>query len=155
MIKHEVLKINPAEAAGLIQELDDYLSVLYPPESNHLESIEDLSRKNVGMFCCKINGEIVAIGAVKLMDAYGELKRVYVLPQYRSKKIASAIIRRLESEVENNNLDCVRLETGIHQPEAIALFEKNGYAMCNPFGNYTENPFSIFMEKRLQPAKKS
>jgi len=151
MIKREVLKIDPAEAARLIDELDDYLSALYPPESNHLESIEDLSKKNVRMFGYKIKGEIVAIGAVKLMGAYGEMKRLYVSPQYRGKKIASEIMEHLELEVQNNNLDFVRLETGIHQPEAITLFKKNGYSMCKPFGNYTEDTLSIFMEKRLKP----
>jgi putative acetyltransferase len=153
--KHEILKINPAEAAGLIGELDYYLTDLYPPESNHLESIEDLSRKNVRMFGCKIKNEIIAIGAVKLMDTYGELKRLYVSPHYRGKKIASEIMERLEFEIQNNNLDFARFETGIHQPEAIALFKKYGYTMCKPFGNYIEDPLSIFMEKRLQPTKKS
>ena len=154
MTIYEILQINPAEAAGLIDELDGYLAALYPPESNHLESIEDLSRKNVRMFGCKINSEIVAIGAVKMMDSYGELKRLYVSPQYRGKKIAVEIMEHLESEIKQNNLDLARLETGIYQVEAITLFKRNGYTMCRPFGNYIDDPLSIFMEKRLQPTKK-
>ena len=150
MSKHEILKINPAEAAGLINELDDYVSALYPPESNHLESIEDLSRNNVRMFGCKINGQIVATGAVKLMDTYGEIKRLYVSPQCRGKKIASEMMERLELEIQKNNLEFSRLETGIHQPEAIALYKNHGYVTCRPFGNYTEDPLSLFMEKKIQ-----
>jgi len=153
MGEHKILKINPAEAAGLIDELDYYASSLYPPESNHLESIEDLSRNNVRMFGCKIKGKIVATGAVKLMETYGELKRLYVSPRFRGKKVASEIVERLELEIQNNNLDFARLETGIHQPEAIALYKKMGYVICKPFGNYTEDPLSVFMEKRLQPTK--
>ena len=153
MNKHEILKINPAEAAALIDALDDYASALYPPESNHLESIEDLGKKNVRMFGCKIKGEIVATGAVKLMDSYGEIKRLYVSPPHRGQKIASKIMQRLELEIEENNLDFARLETGIYQPEAIALYKKKGYVACEPFGNYTEDPLSIFMEKQIQSKK--
>lgn len=149
MNKHEILKIDPSEASGIIDELDEYASTLYPPESNHLESIEDLSRKNVRMFGCITNGVIVGIGAVKLFESYGELKRLYVSLKYRGKRIASEILERLELEARNSNLYFIRLETGVHQPEAISLFERNGYVRCQPFGNYAEDPLSVFMEKRL------
>ncbi len=147
--KYDVLKIDPAEAAGLIHKLDNYLSALYPAESNHLESIEDLGRQHVRMFGCKIKGEIASIGAVKLMDTYGELKRIYVSPEFRGRKLASGIMTVLESEIKENNLDFARLETGIHQPEALSLFKKHGYVTCRPFGDYVEDPLSIFMEKQL------
>lgn len=149
MSKHEIIKIDPAQAAELIEDLDAYLSALYPPESNHLESVEDLQKKHVRMFGCRMKDELVAMGAVKLMDAYGEFKRLYVSPRYRGEKIASAILKRLELEIQNNKFDLARVETGIHQPEAIFLFKSNGYSICKPFGNYHEDPLSIFMEKRL------
>ena len=44
----------------------------------------------------------------------------------------------------------MRLETGIHQPEALALFAASGFRHCAPFGDYpTGDPLSVFMEKRL------
>jgi len=151
MTTHEIIQIDPIEAAALIRELDGYLTSLYPPESNHLESIEDLSRKNVKMFGCKIKGNIVAMGAVKLMTVYGELKRLYVSPRYRGKGFAVEILKRLELEILNNCLDYARLETGIYQKEALNVFQKNGYDKCNTFGKYIDDPLSVFMEKRLQP----
>ena len=149
MNRCEPLKIDPCEAAGLIQNLDSYLSALYPAESNHLESIEDLGKDNVRMFGLKIEGEIVSMGAVKLMDTYGELKRIYAAPEFRGRKLASAIMAVLESEIRKNHLDFARLETGIHQPEALSLFKKHGYVTCPPFGDYVEDPLSLFMEKQL------
>ena len=41
------------------------------------------------------------------------------------------------------------LETGIHQPEAIGLYEGFGFERCGPFGEYGPDPLSVFMEKRL------
>jgi putative acetyltransferase len=43
----------------------------------------------------------------------------------------------------------LRLETGIHQPEALALYERAGFVRSPPFGDYREDPLSVFMEKRL------
>ena len=43
----------------------------------------------------------------------------------------------------------VRLETGISQPEAIGLYERNGYYKIPPFGDYWDDPLSFFYEKRL------
>jgi putative acetyltransferase len=147
--KHKIERINPKEAEKLINELDDYLSKLYPPDSNHLESIEKLSRKNVKMYGCKIDNKLVAIGVAKLMESYGELKRLYVSHHHRGEGLASSILVKLESVIKKNGLKYVRLETGIHQKEAIDLFKKMEYAKCDPFGTYTEDPFSIFMEKNL------
>jgi putative acetyltransferase len=151
MTTFELIQINPAEVSGLIHELDEYLSPLYPPESHHLDTIEELSGKNVKMFGCKLNEKMVAIGAVKLMGDYGELKRLYVSPRHRRKGLAIAILKRLETEILKKGLLYARLETGIHQPEVLNLCKNNGYIIRKPFGNYTDDPFSIFMEKRLQP----
>jgi putative acetyltransferase len=43
----------------------------------------------------------------------------------------------------------LKLETGIHQPEAIALYERFGFVRCGPFGDYQPDPLSVFMDKRL------
>lgn len=145
-----VRRIDPAEAMDLIRELDAYQESLYPPESNHLESVDQLRRTNVEMFACERDGEIVAIGAVKLMDTYGEVKRVYVPPRHRGKGLAKAIMVRIEAEIRNRGLPWARLETGIHQAEAIGLYERLGYVRRGPFGGYREDPLSVFMEKDLQ-----
>jgi hypothetical protein len=47
------------------------------------------------------------------------------------------------------DLSMLRLETGIHQPEALALYRRYGFTECAPFGHYVSDPLSVFMEKRL------
>lgn len=149
MIDYNPEQIDPAEASFLISELDDYLSGLYPPESNHLESVEDLSRDHVKMFGIRTEGDIAAIGAVKLMDGYGEIKRLYVSPGFRGMGFAEKIIGTLEAEAKRCSLEILRLETGIYQKEALSLFKKTGFSECGLFGSYQEDPNSVFMEKKL------
>ena len=44
----------------------------------------------------------------------------------------------------------MKLETGNKQPDAIALFKREGFVICGAFGDYPkEDPYSVFMEKKL------
>jgi len=75
--------------------------------------------------------------------------RVYVPSNQRGKGIAQAIMKELESYLVKQAATYARLETGIHQKEAIQLYEKLGYYRIVPFGEYTEDPLSVFLEKKL------
>lgn len=144
-----IRQISPLEAVGLIAELDAYQEKLYPPESNHLESIERLREPNVKMYGCLINDAMAAIGAVKLMADYGEIKRLFVSPRHRGEGLAKKLIARLEMEIVDAGLAYARLETGVLQHEAIGLYKSLGYAIRGPFGPYEADPHSVFMEKRV------
>jgi len=52
-------------------------------------------------------------------------------------------------EAQHVGLRLMRLETGIHQPEALALYRRAGYAERAPFGEYVADPLSVYMEKTL------
>lgn len=56
---------------------------------------------------------------------------------------------KLEEQATKSGLKAIRLETGIHQPEAIGLYRKYCYVEIEPFGSYLPDPLSLFMEKRL------
>jgi putative acetyltransferase len=60
------------------------------------------------------------------------------------------MLRRLEDHARALGLPALRLETGILQPEALALFAAEGFVKRGPFADYpADDPYSIFMEKRL------
>ena len=92
----------------------------------------------------------VGCGAIR---PYGpdvvEVKRMFVLPEYRGRGIASAVLSELE--VWAADLGCSRciLETGKNQPEAIALYQKQGYAITPNYGQYVGVDNSVCMEKRV------
>jgi putative acetyltransferase len=141
--------IDPGRAKHLIDELDAFQASLYPAESNHLEPLEVL-RSDRMVFLGVIEGdEVLAIGSVKLCEGYGEIKRLYVPHPQRGKGLAKKIMVELERLLADRELSWARLETGIHQSEAIGLYEALGYCMCEPFGDYLPDPLSVFMEKNL------
>lgn len=142
-------RIQPQCAAHLIAELDDYLNMLYPAESNHLATITALSQPNVKMMGYYQDGVLCAIGAVKVTADYGEIKRVYVQPAHRGQGLARQIMYALEAILLKKNRQFAYLETGIYQPAAIALYQRLGYVECQPFGDYQPDPLSVFMVKPL------
>jgi putative acetyltransferase len=140
---------SQSEIYQLIEQLDEYQSSLYPPESNHLDSIEELSKSNAFFLAAYIDAVVCGIGSVKVFEGYGEIKRVYVPLNHRGKGIAIAMMEELENHLVKQALNYARLETGIHQTEAIGLYESLGYYRIEPFGDYQEDPLSVFMEKKL------
>ena len=138
-----------ADIRRLVEELDAYSSALYPPESNHLLDIETLCLPPMRFFSARENGEALAIGGIWLHADCAEVKRVYVPPRARGRGLARAIMARLEAEALAEGRAILRLETGIHQPEALGLYRALGYADIGPFADYGPDPLSVFMEKRL------
>jgi putative acetyltransferase len=147
----KICKIEPnrPEVFDLIERLDAYQRELYPSESNHLDSISRLSGPDVFFVGAYMAEKLVGIGAVKRFKDYGELKRMFVLPEERGKGIALNILQALEWHLREMGVTLSRLETGIHQGEALALYHKSGYVECDPFADYEEDPRSLFMEKSL------
>jgi putative acetyltransferase len=93
------------------------------------------------------DGRAVGCGAVVLGEEYGELKRMYVVPGSRGKGIGTALLAFLESQASAAGVKTFKLETGYKQSEAIDLYSRSGYVRCGPFGDYTEDPNSVFMSK--------
>jgi putative acetyltransferase len=139
-----------ADVTRLLEALDAYQSTLYPPESNHFLDVEALAGPSVRFFVARRDGEAVGCGALRIDHAgYGELKRMFVTPAARGLRLGRRILDRIEEEARREGLACIRLETGIRQPEALGLYRTAGYAEREAFGEYKPDPLSVFMEKRL------
>jgi putative acetyltransferase len=137
-------------ARELIERLDILMTSLYPAESNHLLSVEALRQPDVTFLTAGVDGEVAGCGAfVNQGGEYAEIKRMFVLPEFRGLKLGRRILEELENRARASGLALARLETGIHQPEALLLYERAGYQRRGPFGDYSEDPLSIFMEKKL------
>jgi len=139
-----------SEVIGLIEQLDSYLHSLYPPECNHLMSIESLRQPNVTFLVARVDGRAVGCGAFVRHEAgYAELKRMFVMPEFRGLSLGRRILEQLETLIESHGLNVIRLETGVSQCPAVGLYERFGYQVRGPFGDYPADPLSIFMEKTL------
>lgn len=139
-----------SDVLALIQALDQYQTALYPPESNHLLDVNSLCAPDIRFFVARIDGVALACGALRIVAAeYAEVKRMFVSPQARGTKLGSRMLARLEQQALAEGVRVVRLETGIHQPEALRLYRSAGYIEREPFGSYQPDPLSVFMEKRI------
>ncbi len=138
-----------SEVVGLIEQLDTYLGSLYPPECNHLMPVESLRQPNVTFVVARVEGRAAGCGAfVKHEAGYAELKRMFVLPEFRGLGLGRQILENLEALIESSGLSVIRLETGVLQQPAVGLYQRFGYEVRGPFGDYPEDPSSIFMDKR-------
>lgn len=138
------------EVIALIAELDAYQDTLYPPESRHSLDLHSLKQPNVLFFVARDDARrAVGCGAVVLHPACGEIKRMYVSPGCRGQGVARGLLRALEAAAAEADCALLRLETGPFQPEALGLYASLGYERCGPFGDYADDPLSVFMQKTL------
>ena len=108
-------------------------------------------------FVVLADGEPVAMGGwrerehVPALDSRrtAEVKRMYVAPTARRTGLARLVLRTLEDSARADGCDVLVLETGLRQPEAIALYESAGYVLVTPFGYYKDEPLSRYYGRRL------
>jgi putative acetyltransferase len=139
-----------ADALALIAELDAYQQTLYPPESHHALDLASVEEGGLLFVVARDDAnQAAACGAVVLTTEYGELKRMYVRPEHRGAGLAKRIMQTLEAAAIARQCSLLKLESGPYQPEALGLYERCGYDRCGPYGAYTDDPLSVFMQKRL------
>lgn len=140
------------EIAALLRLHLDEMHQWSPPESVHAMPIERLRQPDVTFFSAWDGERLAACGAIKhLADDHGELKSMRADPDYRGKGAGKAILLHLLDEAAKRGYRRVSLETGRPEPflPARRLYESHGFTECPPFADYTEDPFSICMTKKL------
>jgi putative acetyltransferase len=138
------------DAFALISELQTHLESFYPPESRHGFSVEKLIASGVAFFVLRADGQPAGCGGILLVgQEYGELKRMYVRPEFRGRDYGRLLIDGLAAHARSHGITLLRLETGIHQQAAIRLYERYGFRRIPPFGPYFEDPVSLCYEMAL------
>lgn len=145
------------QVSALLTALDAYLARLYPPEANHILDVQALLDPAITFLTARRPDQLLACGAVRRMAGepatagvpYGEIKRMYVIPEARGAGVASRLLERLEAVLREDGSALSLLETGRDQTEAVRLYERAGYARRAAFGGYPDNGLSLFMGKAL------
>jgi putative acetyltransferase len=149
---------RPDSAAGrrLIGLLDEDLLARYPSQLIHGLNPQDASDTYLLFLIASVGGQDAGCGAVRPLEpGVGEVKRMFVRPEFRGRGIARIILQALEAESARLGYGALRLETGTRQPEAIALYTSAGYSEIPRFGEYSSNPTSVCFEKRVMPSTPS
>ena len=154
MTSIEQLTSLTPEAAALLEELDRDLGSSYSEEQQHGLRPEALFQPNIHFFVARADGAAVGCGGVALYDGFAEVKRMFTDQAARGRGVAKALLARLETVAREASMTLLRLETGIHQLDAIAFYERMGFELCEAFGDYaamtpSQIETSLFYEKRL------
>jgi len=133
----------------LVRELDEDLKIrdgddhVFYAQFNKIDKIQH-------SIVVHENGIPVGCGAIKVYSPDTmEVKRMYVIPEKRGQGIASFILKQLELWALELSYSKCLLETGKKQPEAIALYKKNGYKIIPNYGQYENVENSVCFEKIL------
>lgn len=141
---------DSAMAKELIAELEAQLSPLYPAESRHGYSVAKLLSEEVAFFVIRQDGFPAGCGGLQVFGSqYGEIKRMYVRPAFRGLGLGKLMLEHFAAYARERGVRRLRLETGIHQREAIGLYERMGFESIEPFGSYRSDPLSRFYEKHI------
>lgn len=157
-----VLEIRPVrwsdrDAQALIAEVQAEYTVLYGgPDETPLDPTM-FDPPSGAFFVGYVDGVPLAMGGWRRrtdVTAFGrswtvEIKRMYVAPGARRTGLARAVLAHLEQTAREAGADLMVLETGLRQPEAIALYTSAGYRPVEPFGHYRSSPTARYYGKPL------
>lgn len=106
-----------------------------------------------GLFLAALrDGRAVGCGGYRAVaDGVVELKRMYVQPASRGLGLARRLLAALEEAAAAQGASAIRLETGLPQPDAIALYASTGYVRIPGYGEWADDPLTVCMEKALTP----
>ena len=149
---HQIGYADPRhpQITRLLTQSHMLMDELFPNEANSYLELESLLDDKVHFFAAQYkNSNYVACGAFVLFNDYAEIKSMFVDPEYRGQSIGDAILTHMIGCLNKKSVSVVKLETGTLLESALALYKKHGFKYCDAFANYTENNYSLFMEKKL------
>jgi putative acetyltransferase len=137
----------------LIKDLNSELEARYPEEGANFFRLdpEEVAEGRGGFFVAYLDNEAVGCGAIRLIEpGIAEIKRMYVAPNVRGQGIGGRIVAALEAEAVRLHAHRILLETGPRQPDAIAMYERCGFAEIPLYGEYIGSNFSVCMAKNIE-----
>lgn len=138
------------EVTALLAQLDAHCAALYPAQSNHRMTAADLDAAGALFLVARdVDGAAAGCAALVNRDGYGEIKCMVVAENKRGQGAGRRLLEGSTTFARMAGLSVLRLETGVRQPEAIALYEGAGFTCCDAFSDYRPDPLSVFMEKTL------
>jgi len=149
------IRLDDLTGAGIRALLEEHLRGMHelsPPESVHALDLEGLRRPEITFWTVWSGDELLGCGALKELDPHhGEIKSMRTAPAHRRKGVARAMLSHIIDEARKRSYTRLSLETGsmmAFEP-AQRLYESFGFTYCAPFGDYVEDPNSVFMTRTL------
>jgi putative acetyltransferase len=151
----ELDDLSRPQIHALLQEHLDNMHALSPPESVHALDLGRLRSPDITFWSAWEADTLLGFGALKELDAtHGEIKSMRTPGMLRRRGAGRAILLHILDEARRRGYTRLSLETGSMPAFAPAqrLYESVGFVFCGPFGDYVEDPNSVFMTKLLGDA---
>lgn len=140
-----------ADAVALADAMSREMMTLYEDDEGASPAAAEEFLPPYGTFLVlTVAGEDVACGGLRLIaPGRGEVKRMYTAPSHRGKGHARTVLRALVEHARSVGLAQLWLETGVRQPEAIALYASEGFTPIPPFGYFANHPETLCFGRDL------
>jgi len=122
------------------------------PGSAHALDLSGLRAPEVTFWSAWEGDAVVGVGALKRLSAdHGEVKSMHTAETARGRGVGSAMLRQIMAAARAQGMSRLSLETGswAYFAPARALYARRGFVECAPFGEYREDPNSVFMTLAL------
>lgn len=134
----------------LVSELNIDLDTYYKEEKSFYVGLNSIDKIQHVVLAYNENDCAVGCGGIKeFSETEMEIKRMYVMPDFRGKGVATIILKVLEHWSKDLKFEKCILETLKEKPYAMAFYKKNGFSIIPNFGDYLKAENSICFEKEI------
>jgi putative acetyltransferase len=151
-MKLEIDDLSRTQVRDLLSEHLHNMHQLSPAESVHALDLENLRHPDITFWTAWEDSVLVGCGALKELDRrHGEVKSMRTPNAYRRRGAARAILAHIVQIAKSRSYERLSLETGSMEAfkPAQSLYQSFGFTYCGPFGEYIEDPNSVFMTLHL------
>jgi putative acetyltransferase len=152
------IRVDDLRSPEIIQLLQEHLQSMAlhsPPESIHALDLEALRNPDITFWSARQDSELMGCGALRELDSrHGEIKSMRTVSRHRRTGVAAKLLRHILEEARHRSYERLSLETGSMEAFAPArnLYASFGFKPCGPFADYVEDPYSVFMTRKVQGA---
>lgn len=139
------------DVRALVMALNEYAFSKTPAEHCHHMTVEQMAGDDITLFVARgANGAPLGMGALRRhVGGVGEVKRMFVQPEARGFGVGAAILARIEALARQEGLTRVVLETGSNFDAAKRVYQRGGFATCEPVLDYPPSAWTAFYAKTL------
>lgn len=149
------IRIGELKNKNVISLLQDHhkdMLLHSPPESVHALDLRSLEAPNITFWSLWLDQKLAGVAALKEIDkTHGEIKSMRTSPNHLRQGVAAKLMSHIINQANIRSYKQLSLETGTMSAflPAQKFYQQFGFKACEPFGNYKEDPYSMFMTKKL------
>jgi putative acetyltransferase len=140
--------LSGPQVQALLGEHLQSMRELSPAQSVHALDLDKLRQPGVSFWTAWEGQSLVGCGALKaLSPLHGEIKSMRTPVSLRRRGAGRAMLQHILTTARQRGFERLSLETGTAPAflPAHRLYESAGFTHCGPFGDYVEDPHSLFM----------